>query len=69
MIKFSDMLLECFKAVEKEVIKLSTSKSQKYELEEELSATRSHSQTISGCSLLPWCHCKHLLRNLLKTAK
>lgn len=50
MIKLSDMLLEHFKAVEKEVIKLSTSKSQKCELKEELLTTCSLSQTTQGCS-------------------
>lgn len=50
MIKLSDMLLECFKAVEKELIKLSSSKSQKCELKEELLATFSLSHTTQGCS-------------------
>jgi len=50
MIKLTDMLLEHFKAVEKEVIKPSTSKSQKCELKEELLATCSLSQTTQGCS-------------------
>lgn len=55
MIKLSDMLLEHFKSVEKEVIKLSASKSKKCELKEELLATCSLSQTTQAVPTPPWC--------------